>query len=159
LGASVKSNTLLAARPVAARYVCSVDNTTNLSPAERAALRRNVRDRMDTLGLTQDELAHEAGISSVKMLLKRGSGRAATLRAVARVLKVSVDDLLKRGEEKQPRNPELNKMLEASEAVTGEVQPDELEFLENLEAPEGRSMTARAYLLALDAYRAMKKID
>lgn len=114
---------------------------------------------MDTLGLTQDELAHEAGISSVKMLLKRGSGRAATLRAVARVLKVSVDDLLKRGEEKQPRNPELNKMLEASEAVTGEVQPDELEFLENLEAPEGRSMTARAYLLALDAYRAMKKID
>jgi transcriptional regulator with XRE-family HTH domain len=74
-----------------------------------SAIGQNVKRMRSAAGLTQQALAVAAGLSiSAITQIEQGTNedpRASTLSALARVLGVTVDDLLKVEEEQQPDPP------------------------------------------------------
>lgn len=139
-----ESNMACADTILASRYACYV-RSSHIDPR---ALGRNVRRLCKVRGITLDELAERAGISSVKMMMKRGSGRTENIAKVAAALGVTVDDLL------APQREVSSELQEFLDSPLGrDVNATEKDELRDLEVP-GRKMTVESYYLALKMLRA-----
>jgi len=109
----------------------------------------NIRRLRSAKKLTQEELAERAGISSVKMIEKRGAGRVDSLQKIAVALGVPMTELFKGAETGMPQ--ELVQFLESPMART--VTDEEVGQLRQLAIP-GKRLTPEAYHLALLMLRA-----
>jgi transcriptional regulator with XRE-family HTH domain len=153
------SNTASVLGNKALLYEYAVPNSiTTFTLEEREALNQNIRRLANKLHISLAQLAREAGLSSVKEILRRGSGRMGSLRAIAIALGTTVDGLLTPTEtDERPLPRELNQMYEDMRAVIGDIADEEAIFLRNLNPPSGREMTVKAYYLALEMFRATKR--
>jgi DNA-binding XRE family transcriptional regulator len=72
----------------------------------QAALGQAIRELREERGITQEDLAHEAGVRTGTLsLIERGRSNPAwgTVRGIARALRISVSDLALKAEAIEPK--------------------------------------------------------
>lgn len=132
--------------------------TSHRRKREPTPLGAYVRARRDELGLTQEALAERAGLSSTYIaMLERGEKRnpkRSTLRQLSEALEVEEATLLS-----PPAPPRPGGALERflASGLAGEVTPEEIAKLQQMERILGPEPTQGTYLRALDLIRSAKQ--
>lgn len=143
---------MVSAHALIAPYAGGVEKTSKkVSPVGR-----NVKRLREKLGLSQEELAERAGLSSVAMIESgvRPSPRRPTATKLADALGVTVADLYV--DEPAPMQPEAQAAYDEFRAspMARDIKTHEEEFLQRFRWPPGVTPTPRSWLHLYEALRA-----